>query len=159
MAGVRPGRKDDAPRMAELAELKREQYKIHAPVFHRPKPGARDMHAAFLASQIENAERQVALVHEADDGHIDGFLIAALVRAPPVYDPGGLTCLVDDFMVDAPDLWPSVGRELLDEATRLSAPKGAVQTVVVCGPQDDPKRSMLLDSGHNVASEWFTKPF
>ncbi len=52
-----------------------------------------------------------------------------------------------------------MGRELLDEATRLSGPKGAVQTVVVCGPEDDAKRSMLLNSGHTVASEWFTKPF
>jgi len=145
--------------MAELAELKREQYKTHALVFHRPKPDTREVHASFLASQVENVERHVALVHEADDGHIDGFLIATMVPAPPVYDPGGLTCLVDDFTVATPDLWASVGRELLDEATRLSRPKGAVQTVVVCGPQDAPKRAMLLDSGHIVASEWFTKPF
>lgn len=159
MAGVRIGRADDAPRMAELAESKREQYKTHAPVFHRPKPNVREMHAAFLASQVENTENHVALVHEAHDGYIDGFLIATMVPAPPVYDPGGLTCLVDDFTVDTPDLWASVGRELLDEAIRLSEPRGAVQTVVVCGPKDNRKRAMLLDSGHIVASEWFTKPF
>jgi hypothetical protein len=144
--------------MAELAELKREQYKTHAPIFHRPKPDVRDLHAAFLASQIENRERQLALVHEAASGHVDGFLIATMVPAPPVYDPGGLTCLIDDFTVDRSDLWATVGRELLEEAIRLSEPMGGVQTVVVCGPQDGPKRAMLLDSGQIVASEWFTKP-
>jgi len=117
------------------------------------------MHATFLGTQVENQERHVALVHEATDGTIDGFLIATMVPAPPVYDPGGITCLVDDFMVATPVLWASVGRNLLDEAVRLCAPKGAVQTVVVCGPHDAAKRSMLLESGHIVASEWFTKPF
>jgi hypothetical protein len=159
VAGVRTAQTHDALRMAELAELKREEYAAYAPVFHRPKPNTRKMHATFLAGQVENAERHVALVHDAADGHIDGFLIASMVPPPPVYDPGGLTCLVDDFTVEAPDLWGSVGAELLDEAIRLSEPKGAVQTVVVCGPKDDPKRTMLLDSGHFVASEWFTKPF
>lgn len=159
VAGVRNGRTDDALRMAELSELKREQYKTHAPVFYRPKPNVREMHASFLASQVENTEKNVVLVHEAHDGDIDGFLIATMVPAPPVYDPGGLTSFVDDFTVDTPDLWASVGRELLDEAIRLSELRGAVQTVVVCGPKDEPKRAMLVDSGHIVASEWFTKPF
>ncbi|MCP9487245.1 MAG: GNAT family N-acetyltransferase [Gaiellaceae bacterium MAG52_C11] len=159
MAGVRTGRAEDASRIAQLAELKREQYETYAPVFHRPKPDTRELHASFLASQVEIIERHVALVHEADDGHINGFLIATIVPPPPVYDPGGLTCLVDDFVVDPPSLWASAGRELLDEATRISKQKGAVQTVVVCGPQDAPKRAMLVASGHAVVSEWFTKPF
>jgi hypothetical protein len=82
-----------------------------------------------------------------------------LVPAPPVYDPGGLTCLVDDFMVATPDLSASVGAALLDKAIEHARPRGAVQTVVVCGPHDTPKRAMLIDAGHVVASEWHTKPF
>jgi hypothetical protein len=34
-----------------------------------------------------------------------------------------------------------------------------VQTVVVFGPEDDAKRSMLRNSGHTRGLEWFTKPF
>ncbi|MBD0328558.1 MAG: hypothetical protein ICV64_00410 [Thermoleophilia bacterium] len=156
---VRAAVPGDAPRMAELAERKREQYGRHAPVFHRPRPGMRASHAAFLASLVEDADRHVSLVHEADDGHVDGFLVAALRPAPPVYDPGGLTALVDDFVVEHADLWAFVGRRLLERAIHAAASRGAVQTVVVCGPHDQPKRAMLLDSGHVVASEWFTKPF
>ncbi len=159
MAGVRTATVGDAPRMAELAELKREQYKHHAPVFHRPKPGMREAHAEFLASLIRNTDRHVALVNEAGDGHVDGFLVAGLSPAPPVYDPGGLTALVDDFMVEREELWATVGRRLLERAIEETRPRGAVQTVVVCGPHDAPKRAMLVESGHIVASEWFTKPF
>jgi hypothetical protein len=157
-SSIRAAVPDDASRMAELAEQKREDYKSHAPTFHRPKHGARAGHAQFLASLIED-EGKITLVHEAGDAHIDGFIVAMLIPAPPVYDPGGLTCLVDDFMVESPDLWASVGADLLSSAIEKARPRGAVQTVVVCGPQDAPKRAMLADSGHVVASEWHTKPF
>jgi hypothetical protein len=145
--------------MAELAEQKREDYKDYAPVFYRPKPGVRDQHASFLASQIQNSETHIALVHEADAQHLDGFVVATLTPAPPVYDPGGLTALVDDFIVEMPDLWAGVGRSLLDAVIREAEPRGAVQTVVVCGPQDRAKREMLLTADHIVASEWLTLPF
>jgi hypothetical protein len=158
VVAIRPATAADAARMAELAEQKREQYKAYAPVFYRPKPDSRELHAAFLASQIDDEERHLALVHETEGGRVDGFLIATVVPPPPVYDPGGLTCLVDDFLVEAPALWPTVGRELLRQASRLAELKGAVQTVVVCGPEDEPKRAVLVDTGHIVASEWFTRP-
>ena len=108
---------------------------------------------------VANEERFIALVSAADDGHLDGFVIAALTPAPPVYDPGGLTAVVDDFMVERPELWSSVGRALLDRVIEEAEPRGAVQTVVVCGPRDEPKRRMLTTAGHVVASEWYTKPF
>jgi GNAT superfamily N-acetyltransferase len=159
VARVRAATTGDAARMAELAERSREEYRHHAPVFHRPKPGASEGHRAYLAGQIDDAETHIALVHEADDAHVDAFLIAALVDAPPVYDPGGQTLLVDDFVVEEPALWALVGRSLLDAAIAAAEPRGAVQSVVVCGPHDRPKRDMLLHTGHFVASEWFTKPF
>jgi hypothetical protein len=76
-----------------------------------------------------------------------------------VYYPGGPTCSIDDFVVEAPELWSSVGRALLDAAVSETRRRGAVQTVVVCGPHDHPKRDMLVAAGHEVASEWFTRPF
>jgi hypothetical protein len=61
-------------------------------------------------------------------------------------------------MVDTPGLRAFVGCELLDEDSALGT-EGSVQTVVVFGPEDDPKRSMLRNSGHTRGLEWFTKPF
>ena len=38
---------------------------------------------------------------EAESGAIvRGFVIARIMNAPPVYDPGGKTALVDDFCVE-----------------------------------------------------------
>lgn len=86
---------------------------------------------------------------------LTGYLLASVVEAPPVYDPGGLTGMVDDFAVARPELWRTVGRHLLEEAsTRLNA-RGAVQIVVVCGHHDQPKRSALRDVGLTIASEWW----
>jgi hypothetical protein len=144
--------------MADLAEQKRQEYRMHAPVFHRPKENAREVHEPFLASLVADEEK-ITLVHEDPSGSVDGFLVAVLVPAPPVYEPGGLTCLVDDFMVAHRRLWATAGAALLAEATAQAVQRGAVQSVVVCGPQDEPKRKMLLGSGHIVASKWFTRPF
>ena len=144
--------------MAELAEQKREEYRAHAPVFHRPKDGAREVHEPYLAALVEDGDN-VTLVHEAADGHVDAFLVAMLFPAPPVYDPGGSTCSVDDFVVESPELWETAGRALLERAFAATRQRGAVQSVVVCGPQDEPKRTLLRSMGHDVASEWFTLPF
>lgn len=144
--------------MAELAEQKRAEYATHARVFHRPKAGARETQELFFGALVEDGEK-VTLVHETDDGHVDAFLIATLFPAPPVYDPGGLTCSVDDFTVESPELWETAGVALLEAAIEQTRPRGAVQTVVVCGPRDQPKRDMLFAMGHQVASEWFTLPF
>jgi hypothetical protein len=142
--------------MADLADSYRQDPRHRAGVFHRPHPDARSRQEPHLASLVSDGDH-IALVHQTGDA-VDGFVIAALVPAPPVYDPGGLTCLIDDFAVADADLWPTVGRELLDEAQRLAGRKGAVQSVVMCRPRDRSKRSMLLAAGSIVVTEWLTQP-
>lgn len=139
--------------MVHLAEHKRQQYRTHAEVFYRPATNAMDVHRPWLESLVEDDD-VATLVHEGP--HVDGFLVATLVPAPPVYDPGGLTCSVDDFVVGDPTQWASAGLLLLRAAQAWAKVRGAAQSVVVCAPQDEPKRQMLLRSGLEVASEWFT---
>ena len=50
--------------------------------------------------------------------------IAAIIGAPPVYDPGGLTCMIDDFCVADPVGWATVGRALLAEAGQQARARG-----------------------------------
>ncbi len=66
--------------------------------------------------------------------------------------------MIDDFMVDEPDAWASIGRALLDAVTEAARTRGAAQIVVVCGPDDSPKRAMLTAGAYTVATEWFSKP-
>jgi hypothetical protein len=72
----------------------------------------------------------------------------------PVYDPGGLTGLVDDFAV-VPGSWPTTGARLLQAALDVAAERGAVQAVVVTAHLDEPKRSMLRATGLQLTSEWW----
>jgi hypothetical protein len=43
---------------------------------------------------------------------------------------------------------------LLDELRLLARERGAVQVIVVCAPEDEPKRAMLAGAGMVVVSEW-----
>ena len=65
-----------------------------------------------------------------------GFLIAALLPAPPVYDPGGLTCQIDDFTVGYEEKWATTGPALLRAGLAEAARRGAVQAVVVTAHLD-----------------------
>ena len=89
---------------------------------------------------------------------IQGFLIASVVNAPPVYAPGGPVCMIDDFAVNPRSEWQTIGAALLAEAQTRSQARGAVLSVVVCGHLDEPKRAMLHGLGFAVASEWYVSP-
>lgn len=143
--------------MALLADATRREHAQHAPTFHRPAPDALDVHQPWLARLVEDPDVGT-FVADDSDGSLSGFVVITLVPAPPVYDPGGSSSLIDDFCVAAPELWPSVGADLLSSATEWARCRGAVQVVVVCGPHDTAKRELLARDGLVVASEWFTRP-
>lgn len=154
---VREATAADVERIVELADNRRHDYEPHAPVFQRPAANAREAHRPWLSQLVENPEVGT-FVHEDSDGDVDGFAIITTVPAPPVYDPGGLSSLIDDFAVSSPDKWATAGAALLNAATAWARKRGAVQVVVVSGPHDGPKRAVLQDAGLYVASEWFTAP-
>jgi RNA polymerase sigma-70 factor (ECF subfamily) len=52
---------------------------------------------------------------------------AALVPAPAVYEPGGLTCQIDDFRVADPGAWEEVGSALLRAVGAWARAREAVQ--------------------------------
>lgn len=141
----------DVPRMVDLSEQKRSEYAAHEPVFWRKAADSREKQTPYFETLLSR-ESVIALVHERG-GAIDGFLIAALVPAPPVYDPGGLICLIDDFVVADPDAWQIVGAALLAEVGRQARARGAVQFMVICGHRDGPKRAMLAAMGLSLATE------
>lgn len=85
-----------------------------------------------------------------------GFIIdMGLMPAPEVYNPGGLTLMIDDFCVHSEGLWQSVGASLIEAVKIPAQGKGATQILVVCGAADLPKRKFLMDQNLSIASEWF----
>ena len=151
---IRRARATDVSRLVDLSEEKRLQYQAYQPLFWRKAPDSREKQLPYFERLLSD-DRVIALVHERDDA-IDGFVVATLLNAPPVYDPGGLTCLIDDF-VAADERWDTVGAALLAAVDREAKHRGAVQMVVVCGHLDQRKRRMLADGAFTIASEWYVK--
>jgi len=159
---IRAAITDGLDAVLDLAAAARAGYAVHQPVFWRPTPDARGAHRSYLAGQIVDA-RVISLVAteaNAGRGHgrgvVVGFAVGVLHPAPPVYDPGGPTCTVDDFTVDDPARWAATGSELLRELRSRAAALGAVQVVVVVGAHDHPKQAALAAAGLTPASQWWT---
>ena len=156
MVPIRKAEIGDLAGIATLSSLKRKQYEQYQPVFHKEAGGAVELQTNYL-KDVLSKDHVIALVHEEAGVPIDGFIIGSLVKAPPVYDPGGKICVVDDFMVSDPILWDTTGKELLGRVLAWAGEKGSVLANVVCGPRDAPKKEFLAGNGFGVATEWHVK--
>jgi hypothetical protein len=166
---IREAAPEDVPVLAELAARRRTEYASVQPQFWRQASDALEQHRLFLATQVEDAD-VIALVAAVStdsassttgperSGRIDGFVIATVTAAPPVYDPGGPTGVIDDFTVSDPHLWSTVGRDLLAAAMHRLSVRGTSQVVVVCGDHDEPKLAALRAAGLTTASQWLVAP-
>jgi hypothetical protein len=153
---IRLAEDSDLNEILDLANLKRLEYETYQPVFWRVAPDAIAQQRDYVASHIANDE--VVTLVATLESRLVGFVIGRLVSAPPVYNPGGLTCSIDDFVVNRNELWETVGVDLLDAVRKVAVSKGAVQVVVVCGHHDEWKKKMLEKSSLTIASEWWVTP-
>ncbi|MEM8781594.1 MAG: hypothetical protein AAGE65_01960 [Planctomycetota bacterium] len=142
----------DVPAMVRLSASKRASYAKHSPVFWRPANSADEAQAKFFAKLIN--DRDHLCVVSIDDGICNGFAIGRLMQAPPVYEPGGRVCMIDDFAVVRDSLWGTVGRDLYRYVRTEAARRHAALTIIVCGKHDAAKGDMLRTNGTQVASEW-----
>ncbi len=157
MEPIRVATQDDVDVIADLIQEKRLQYETYQPIFWRVAPSARGNHLGFLAKVLAN-ERTITLVWEETPGTVDWFIIPNIIAAPPVYEPGGPTCMVDDYWVRGGERWETIGRALLDAVcARARSEFGAAQVLVVCGHKDTAKRTVLRGQGLEIASEWYVK--
>jgi GNAT superfamily N-acetyltransferase len=149
---VRPAGVADVDAITAMANERRSQYWRYQPVFWRPAAHAEEVHRPHLARLV--ADQNVITLVSEESGTIVGFIIATLAEAPPVFDPGGQTCDIDDFVV-APGRWTTTGVQLLRSAIEHAAERGAIQAVVVTAHLDQDKRETLRLCGLSIASEWW----
>ncbi len=153
---VRPAETKDLDQLLDIAEQRRDQYARYEPMFWRPAADAVDVQRPHFRDLLE--EGGVAVVVAVDDDRVAGFVIASITDSPPVYDPGGRTCVVDDFAVARDEDWSWAGPQLLQQVKGWAAARQAVQVVVVTGHRDDTKRGVLRRAGLSLTSEWWTGP-
>jgi len=152
---VRPAIPADVASMVALSDKKRSAYERAQPQFWRRAEKANEEQTKWF-EWLLSKDIHILLVAEVNH-QIVGFIIGELKSAPEVYDPGGLTLMIDDFCVESPELWSTVGRQLLHELQHQAKQRGAVQTLVVCGHHDESKRQFLKKEGLNIASEWYVE--
>ena len=110
----------------------------------------------FFHKLVENDD--IITIVSEEDGVVNGFLIGSIMDAPPVYDPGGKVCMIDDYMVGEPTLWESAGFSLLERCGELAKDRGCVLQIIVCGQRDLAKSRMLKNAHAEVTSEWYVRP-
>lgn len=153
---IRPATITDLPEMVALSRMKRLEYEQHQPLFWKYAGEKGDQSQLDWFAQLLGRSDYILLKAIAGD-MLKGFIIGQLIQAPTVYAPGGLTLMVDDFCVSEPELWQTIGKELLTQIRNFAFERGAVQLVVVCGTHDEFKKAMLREAGYGSASEWFVQ--
>jgi GNAT superfamily N-acetyltransferase len=153
---IRRAQSSDISGIVALSEEKRIEYQGYSPVFWRKAAHASSRQETYLHRLLDD-DQIIALMAE-EDGDMRGFILATITQAPPVYDPGGPVCIIDDFTVATAPEWETVGVALLQAVQEQAKGQGAVLSVVVCGHQDGPKRQMLQRAGLPIASEWYVNP-
>lgn len=92
----------DLEEILNLANAKLLEYEHYQPLFWRVAADAINQQADCIADQIVD-EKVITLV-ATSESKVVGFAIGCLVPASPVYNPGGLTCSIDDFVANEYDL-------------------------------------------------------
>lgn len=137
-----------------LSYHKRRFYEKAQPQFWKYAGPEAEITQTKWFEQLLLNEAYIMLTALSDD-KVVGFIIGRLISAPEVYNPGGLTLMIDDFCVEQEKDWIFIGTKLVDEIKLLAKTKGAAQILIVCGAHDKSKRCFLKNIGLNIASEWY----
>lgn len=143
----------DIVAMVDLSDQHRRLLQSYQPVFWRKAERSKEAQIPYFEKLIADAD-VIKLVAEGESG-IEGFLISARIAVPPVYDPGTITYLIDDFCVKDDNAWMTVGSDLLQATTREIKSRGGGQIVVVCPHLFEDERAFLRHKGLSIASEWY----
>ena len=151
---IRPASHGDLDQVVAMSAEVRSRLAVLDPHFWRPHADADATQLAWFSYLLQDAGHIVLVAEDESRPGLGGFIIGRLMDAPPVYDPGGRTCLVDDFA------WrtPSAAEELLTAAKAWAIKEGAVTLVVVTAAADGDRRDVLQEAGLHATSEWWTTP-
>jgi hypothetical protein len=145
----------DIDALVSLSKAKRMLYEKAQPQFWRYAGEESDNAQKKWFKELLEDENYLMFSAENHTQEILGFIIGKLMPAPEVYNPGGLTLMIDDFCVQSENLWESVGAHLVYAIKAGARRKGATQILVVCGAHDQAKRKFLSEQNLCIASEWF----
>lgn len=140
--------------MVALSYIKRRKAEKAQPQFWRYAGAEAEINQAKWFEELL-AHNDYIMLSAEENFDVVGFIIGRLLPAPEVYDPGGLTLMIDDFCVKDETSWNLAGDQLVQEIKKLAKEKGAAQILVVSGAWDKAKIEFLKSQNLSVASEWY----
>lgn len=152
---IRKAEAQDVDAMVSLSRAKRLAYEKAQPKFWRYGGASGDLAQRKWFQELLTHKDYLMFIAHDKNQKILGFVIGKLVSPPEVYNPGGLTLMIDDFCVQSEDLWESVGTQLIDAIKVAAKSQNTVQILMVCGAHDHSKRKFLMTQKLSIASEWF----
>lgn len=152
---IRSSELSDIERMASLSKAKRLSYEKVQPQFWRHAGDIGDFAQKEWFQDLLGRDDYLMFTAENENQEMLGFAIGRLMSAPDVYNPGGLTLMIDDFCVKSDSLWQPIGGMLIEAMKASAKTKEGAQILVVCGAHDHAKRGFLREQNLSIASEWF----
>ncbi len=149
-ARVRLATPQDAPAVGALAARARPRPHGMQLVW-KETPSIEGYRRRFAESDL------LCLVTEGGPGLVGYALAKPGVPSPPVYDPGGTTCFVDELEL-APGGDPAGVAERLLGALEVAARQaGDVQLLVTCGRSERVKRDQLDARRYRWPADWYSR--
>ena len=153
---VRIAIEEDIQSIVQLSYKKRLDYEKAQPQFWRyAGTEAEKSQISWFKKLIERDDHIMLIA--VRNAEISAFIIGSLIKSPEVYDPGGLTLMIDDFCVQHEHEWDISGMMLIDKIKYLARTKGATQILVVCGDHDKEKKRFLEKIDLTIASNWYVR--
>jgi len=140
--------------MVALVSAKRAQLEAFEPVTWHASKNAPAMTEEFFRLQV--AEQGPIFLVATDGPAVIGFINALLQPAPPVYDPGGKSIMIDDFAVVDGDIGDDAAMALLDAAISEGRGRGAMQVIIVAAAKDERAAKWFRARQLHVFSNWWT---
>jgi GNAT superfamily N-acetyltransferase len=141
-----------------MAAAKRVEYESYSPVFWRVAEDAQAVHEPFLAGSIADEAFFTSLAARSDGRLVGIALTAHELFPPPLATDAVASWLTDDFFVEEPSLWPTVGRALLEATEEAARTAGAERLVVLAARRDEAKGAFLEASRYERGASWWVRP-
>ena len=145
---------NNVEQMVELSDQKRTAYAKVQPQFWCKSINANVSQIEWFHSLLTNPQY---LIYVALDNNIlVGFIIGQIISSPEVYNPGGFTLSIDDFVVKD-ERYNDIGKLLLDNISVQAKKCSCVQIIIVTGAHDKAKKQFLNSYETKLVSEWYRK--
>ena len=138
MTTVRAATIDDLEPIVAMTRAQRRQLARWSPVYFRPRAGADEAHAAFLAFIVESHDHDTVVMD--DDGDVFGFFVR-IGQERHLW--------IDDLCVAGPERWP--------ETIRLVVESSPAPWVTCVAAEDHRRRHELGAAGLREISTYYVK--